>query len=553
MTIDIDDFLSRYSKEDELASQPQKQEEKKEEDISLDFQQDLSEKLKKIQELANTNDFEMILKIYEEIKNFDQELPSKLYGLNALSGATLESVGAKYTGDFLAGIKNLSSELDKQIKAKLAEIDSNLNTSNFDNIIRLYNDVVSMYNQYPEEFLTERLELSRAIRRKEVEIHERLDFHKSKEIQNIKSTLGKMMKDLKANMMPGNIDLAEEKLNDLIGYYESIPKIYLTEMLREKIFVSNFLIEAEKFMEREYERDFKEKVDTIHSLFDNFHTHCIKKDANAALLAYDEIIVVFQKIPDVFFEKKLDIYRHINEAFDKLNNLLMTNNISTFLQSFNNSKVLQEAKDYLNHVKLTRKYNVRNINEILAKLKNIPSSVPEKDKLEKSLYFLLNKKVGFPEKIDSIDRLDINLTSENTSEHFDFENPKKNQEYNDLHIIKNSSTEEPKIMKTGEEPLNGPNSKPIEGIREDKEGNLFRDANKQYVYDPNTKYNDEKVVKNILDEIRIYFDRIKKTENKKEIKTLYNKINFYLSLIPIEKKKLDEFKTELNNIVRKKY
>ena len=105
MVIDIDSFLEKYEKkEDSTKINTSKK-------VSLDFQKDVEDKLHQLDESAKNIDFKQLVDIYEEIKRFDEDLPSKFFSMNKLSGATLKGVGARYSEDFLEGLKKILKDI----------------------------------------------------------------------------------------------------------------------------------------------------------------------------------------------------------------------------------------------------------------------------------------------------------------------------------------------------------------------------------------------------------------------------------------------------------
>lgn len=521
MGIDIDGFLDKFHVEEN-----EKKDNKKGDVGSLDFQKDVEDKIKEIQKLASKKDFELLLKIYNEIKNFDEDLPNKFYGINLTSQEAFNDISNRYTQEFLERIKQSSNQLKIAIENNLKKIDESLKTKNFQNIIKLFNETTTYYKSFPKEFLNEKIKIGKELKLREIKINEEFESFKNDELKKIRQYLRESFNELKQEMYPGNIKKLEETIEKIMYMNDKIPKIYYSELVRERVILSRILIEAENYMMEQYETDFNEKKREIFELFDLFHSYCIHKNVNKALTTYDEITILFSKLPDIMIEEKIDIYKHINDAFEKLNKLLLSSNVTAFLQTYNHGKILEEAREYLLYVKLSSRADVRNVLTILEKLKNIPEKVaPEKIELEEEL-----KKI-----LIHIKHNRENKIHEQESKEKEIDNFEKNKE------IKNNNN-------------NDKTEKPFE--KEEIKKEVLKENNPEIelpTIQSSKAYKDENVSKSILKEINIYYERIKKTNNKNEIKLLYKKIIFYLNLLPISDMKKKETLEKINKIIKEKY
>jgi hypothetical protein len=487
MVIDIDSFLESYEKDKSKTSASSKNKE-----TGLDFQKDIEDKISNVLKGANKEDFKALLHIYSELKKFDEDLPRKLIGIKKTSGTALKSIGSKYSEEFLKNITSNMQNLTKTIRNKILEIDNNISSGNFTQAISSYSEILKLFKTFPKEFTKEKIELSSEIRKREIMLNEKLRSIKEVEIKRIKETINKEISELKVEIKKDNIDSIENKLERINYIMDKIPKIFFVELIEERISVAKTLMKVEKYLENEYIEKFQEKKEIIYKLFDNFHKYFLNKDSNNALATYDEILLEFEKVPEVFINEKMEIYKQIGDIFDSLNNLLLTSNVNLFLESYNSSKILLEAKDYVTHIKKTNRYDVETLKDLAHKLNSVPNTF----KSQKDEILMEMKKL-------------TNIQNDNFKE-----------------------------------------NKTLEKVspRENNNNSNNDDANLELVSSKSTNH----VNKGIADEINSYFEKIKKSSDKKEISILYKKITFYLSMLHIDESKKKEIIEKVNNVLKNK-
>ena len=106
MEAEIDKFLNEIDEDEE--EEPKKEKiikkdgkVKKEKSIDLSFDESLRKKFEELGQRINEEDFKFLVKAYEEVKKFDETLPSKLFGINKVSGDSVMQMGSKYSGRIL--------------------------------------------------------------------------------------------------------------------------------------------------------------------------------------------------------------------------------------------------------------------------------------------------------------------------------------------------------------------------------------------------------------------------------------------------------------------
>ena len=180
----------------------------------------------------------------------------------------------------------------------------------------------------------------------------------------------------------------EGNINKLIYTIDIIPRVFYSDLTKERTSVAKMLVMSEDFLKKEYEKDFNRKREEIQILIGKYHKYQNDKNSPNALATYNEILILFEKIPDVFVKKKLDLYKQITSVFNGLNNLILSDNINYFMKIYEASKVIENARDYISYVKRTKRYNASIVSDFRSKLLRVPASLKiETEELLRDLDF----------------------------------------------------------------------------------------------------------------------------------------------------------------------
>jgi hypothetical protein len=578
MGIDIDAFLEDFDSADDKKEE-EVQTSVKEKKIDLTFDKYVNDKFNKLQENVNEEDFKFLVKAYSEIKKFDHNLPTKLLELNKTSSSVLGVLGKKYTISFLEGIKLNKNKHGTFITQNLIKITELISQKQIPKAINLYNQVTASYKLFPKEFIIEKIELGKKLRQIEININNEFEVFWAKELKQIKSNLTKEISTLKQNLVPGKIEFIETNLHNINQILDNAPSIFYNELVKERIQIAKIIIMAENYLKEQYVIEFEEKQNQFKDLFEKFHKYQIRKDINSALTCYDEILYLFEKMPDAFIEKKIEIYTQINKTFESLNNLLLTNSISQFMDTYSSSKILSQAREYISNAKMNSNFDPSNLISIKSELNKIPDQLtPEKIELENQIAEMLDNKTiidaktylekSFKEKSLDINQLRyiqnklVKIPERNRDD--------KNEILNKIETI--ISRVENRYNKKEEKQIsfNDLNKniekqiykkeiiKPVQSIPQDnthtqKINSLPSTNNKQTseikklinlkTLNQN-KLNDVNIT--MIDEINNNFNLIQKSKDSAEIERLSKKINFYISLLPLTDKQKENITNELN-------
>lgn len=422
MGIDIDSFLEKHVDNNSKEKIEKKGQVDDKEEIDLSFNKTVAEKFEKLSKTLSDKDFDFLLRAYEEVKKFDGSLSTNLLSLKSISGKTLQDLGNRYSKEFLELITRNKESLKNTISNQLSLIDKALLANNFQEAIIQFNNANKNYKNFPKEFILEKTQIGKDLRNREIKINESFLKFKDTQINNIKKEIQLDLTKLRKSLTPDNLENIEENIHSLSYKLERLPKVFYSDLAKERIQISREIILAEDFLSYEYKKSFSNKKDRIEELTQKFHNYILKKEVNNALLTYDEIVLIFDKLPEVFIEDKIKIYNITNSLFNSLNNLLLSSNISSFMKTYEHSKIIEDTKEFLSHIKRTNKIEVKSLIELKQKLFLIPSRLKP---LTQNLLDEIDELIEKSQKKE-----DVKLSSNNKSSKVNLFD--KNLDYNSL-------------------------------------------------------------------------------------------------------------------------
>lgn len=573
MVINIDSFLEK-NVENNKPKKLENKENSDEERLDLDFQKDVEDKLLNAKKIySNNKDILVLEKIYDEIKTFDEDLPQKFIGIENRSGDILKELSGKYSQEFLQHLKKNSNYLKNSIETSLKKIDSLIDSQDFSSMIAIYEESLKNLHIFPKEFIDEKFSLENELKKREVIINKKLYDFKRVKLSHIQKELKKSIVDLKNSLKPYNISEIEHNLNRLSTQLNSVPKLFLTDLTHEKIISLEAIRNAQQFLREEYMKDFERKENTLKKMMERFHTYYLRKDLEKALLMYDEMIFTFKELPEVFLEKKMEIFQRLNATYSSLSDLLIKNSVSMFLDSYNNSKTMTQVKNYLSHAIVNPKnIDKENLVFLRKKLNSLPLSCdPERSELLTEL-----------EKIESnIDMKSRSVHEEHLTpdtkekEKFHtsvYENFNSNSNRKQLETLKQikEKFDELKTISNREELNNVKNDilkklkesgldmqsenkvklklkslleKRICEINDSKKASSDKKTSTQLIV---SKPSHKKAHVNLMSEINEYFKKLKEEKSLSQKSVYYKKILFYVDVLHIDKQKKDLIIKKLN-------
>lgn len=536
MGIDIDSFLDKFNLDEE------KKENKTGENIlnKLDFQKDVEENLVKIEKKASSSEFDVLKNIYSHVKNFDSDLTSKFLDISSGSKSILKNLGDNYSDGFYQAISNNVSIIEKELNLKIEKLNSSIQTNDFNLIFNLFNELLLKLNSFPEEFYIKKIQYFEKIKLIEIKIFDNLNLFKKKDLIELKTQIKNLILTLNKSLKLKNITKIKNNINNLNHVLKKVPVVFTSEIILERTASAKIILKAENFIKNELEEDFKSSVDLIVNLFTKFQKAILDRNLNSTITIYDEILIEFNSLPQIFLKEKIELFKEINIMYGSINDLLLKNRATMFLESYNYSKILEEIRDYLNQVKRIGRVDIKILNQLKAKLIIIPDKFSsQRDELLGFINLFLNrfektsltKSQPIPEEeIETKHENKINTPIEKTKREL-FEEKLKDDE-NKLKNHKPEFEEEIESKKKNTNTKKNVKSKP-------SNNNNNRNIN-------NNNF------KKIEEEINKYFLIIKDSDDVLKIKTAYKKVLFYIDLLQISDNKKTLMKDNIKKIIKNK-
>lgn len=510
MVIDIDSFLDAMDKNPQEELQDDHNAGNKEKKVSLDFQKDVEDKIAFVESDADNKDLKILRKIYDEVKNFDQDLPNKFSGIETKGRDALRSLGEKYTSDFVSFNKNNAKILTQRINDDLKVLEQSIVSENFSDALNVFKRILENYEYFPKSFLKERLDFSVVLKQKENDLCALLETYKEKKKLELRSNLNLAVADLKKGLKLQDVKRVEFAVSKIQALLNSVPKVLNAYFASEKVKSNEVLIYAETFLYKKYEEEFLFKVEKLNLMFEKFHSSYINKRLDEVLLLYNEILVVFESMPDYFLEKKVELYKDINKLFGNVNNLVLEKNLFMFMETYELSRKIDAVNDYLVHVSRFKNINYDNLVSLREKVLLIPERYEvERQNIVKKIDELISSRNLKPK---------VNVVSEQDS----------SQVFSDVKMQVKGTSE----SLGSDEGLN-------EGVLGDSLDDVNGSVNQGSSLDS-------------LREVNVLYEELKRTSNTAQIKILYKRIMFYLNMTNLKADKKADVIKRVNDLVRGK-
>ena len=362
MVIDIDSFLDKFVEKKNNNKHK----------VSLDFQKDVEDRLLDVQSRVKDRDVSVLKKIYDEVKSFDEDLPSKFFGIEQKGGVVLSELGNTYSQEFLKKNKSLAGFLSKKINDNMFKVEEMIKVGDFANVLKIFRQIVVDFDSYPKVFFKQRSVLGNKIRLAEVKVFSLFERYKKSKILSVKKELN--LKVLEARKVFAASSLAEvdKFVLSLQVFIASIPEVLISSLVQQKVVSLKLLNKAELFFIKKAEEDFEYKNGVINSLFEKFHVAYVEKNLSEVLLVYNEILILFKQLPDLFLEKKVALFVKINDLFDRVNKIVLSNNVQMFMGTYEYSRKIEAIREYLRSVKLNCVYSVSALDKLKEQVLSLP-------------------------------------------------------------------------------------------------------------------------------------------------------------------------------------
>lgn len=401
MAVNIDDFIDKFDTKEE-----NKKPKKNSYDVNVDFQKEVEDKLENIRKDMTTKDYEIVKKVYEEVKNFDQDLPNKFFGIERKSTLTLKDIGSRYSQQFYEIAKSQGSNVMQSINQIISRIDNGLQNKHYTTILKDLESLKDLYKKFPPGFGKQRAQVGLMIKDREIKIFDAIDEYKKQKTHEIRKKFTEELESIEDCIKSNDSVFIDNTLKRIEDYLNKIPKILLSNISEERKKLTQKMMEAEKHLDTVYEQDFQNKRSSLYELFGEFQKYYLKKDLKKCATLYDQILIEFDKIPDVFLEEKMKLYSQVNELYGSMNNLILNSNVTIFLEAYKNSKTIEEIKDFISHVKNTGHIQPSTLDIAKKKIESLPSELKhEREDLKKELIKLMSQ--SLPQQNNAIENKTI--------------------------------------------------------------------------------------------------------------------------------------------------
>jgi hypothetical protein len=495
MAIDIDSFLNKFENGDKKELIENKN--KKKNNLDLDFQKDVENKIKNLKELGlSTQDYDLLFKIYSQLKNFDEDILNKLYGIEKSGVNTLKELGEKYSKKFSEEVLKQEKLLETVLNSKILETYDLIKNNRFSKVYSNLLELEYLFEKYPKYFLENRNKKRYEIIILKQKYLKTLESYKSSQLFILKNKIKTKIVELNKFILNKSLSFNENEMRyiEIKNLINSIDPIFYSDLVIELKAFNNISNLYNEYELKESKRLFQEIKKDIFKLIDKFHQNYVEQNLEKTITTYDEIVILFNKLPDNFLEEKISIYNKIIELYSSIDDLVVKSSVNLFVSSYNSSKIIDEVRLYLDTVKVSKIVNVNTINKLIEKVEKLPES----HKLEK---------IKLLEKLNKIKS--IPLTS--TNQDFNEKKTKENSNYNHFYENKQKNFE-----------------------------NIFENINLN-----NSNYN-------VLKELKNLYSNFQHEKSPSKLKLLYKKIIFYIDLLNISNDQKTNLKNKVKQIILNK-
>lgn len=372
MVINIEQFLDQYGKK---AQETEKKDQTKHK--SLDFQREVEENLQDTVEQTKNEEFAVMKKIYEEIKNFDKDLPQKFLGIEKKGMSALKQIGGLYSKNYISKLTTYCEQLDNQISSKLALIDRSISESHFAQVIKTIMEAEQLLQTYPNQYSERKSVQYLLVREKQAQAYALLAKKKKELLPETRKQLIGTMMIVQKSIQERDLEKTKSAIAQLESQLQLLPKFLITELLDEREKAMQVLYNAHKTI-YDWEKElFVEQEERISSYIDLLHKAQDEKNLEHALTIYNQILIEFKELPELFLDKKINLLQKVNELYEVINSLVISNHVTTFLSAYNTSKEVEEIYTLLEHFKSQRTPQQETVELIVTKIKTLPASCME--------------------------------------------------------------------------------------------------------------------------------------------------------------------------------
>jgi hypothetical protein len=394
--------------------------------------------LNKEKEFLASSDSLRLKEIYNEVKKFDKDLFNNFFNTEKTSSKVLKNISSEFSKDSLNRFKINQNRISLQFEKVLKNISIDINSMHFFKAELQIKQLKKKLYLLSENYQFFKLKHKNKLFVLENEmISKFMNFKKTdliKKSEEIKIETNKLENFIN-NKNIKDIEESSKKLEKLII------SISIYGKLSSKIifFANKMLIKSENYLFEAYLKEKEKEEQKIEIIFGEFYKYYLEKNVEKSIGIYKKIIEMYDKITPNFPELKIEVQNKINEMLANINDLMMGENMSKFLNSYWEGKREEKAESYLNFIKKTKNIDIIHIEKILKELKLEKNNSSKKEVFKLEQLILEYSKILTEEK-SNIENLKKNSTfkKQNVEE--------KSQEKKNINVEEKSKNPNEKIL-----------------------------------------------------------------------------------------------------------
>jgi hypothetical protein len=370
MVLDIDSFLKEFMGEEK--EEVKVEEDVKEEKFTLDFQQDVENKITSAVDKVKNAEFSFLENVYTEVKKFDRDLPNKFFGIEEKSGKALSQISKKYSDEYVNLLQSESTKFYSGFEQLYEMIANQIQGSDYFNALKNFEKYRNLVSKLPIDFFEKNNAIVNKYLLLESDLFTMLESHKKKFVFEKKLSLKNLTENLKTALKQDCVEL-KRAIDEISEDINTIPEFYKSDFLFEISVINKNINLANKELERKYQNVFNIKLKKIETEIESFHKYVMEKNLQKALMAYDNMVLFFSTLPNINLQKRIEVYKNINDLYSTLNKLVMKNNVALFMGTFHYSQLIEEIKGYLVHVKNSSTFSIDTLHSVKKKIESLPN------------------------------------------------------------------------------------------------------------------------------------------------------------------------------------
>ena len=162
MGIDIDSFLNKIeskNEKEEVRSSNDDSNTSEKKNYNIEFEKAIIDNFQNISEEIKDKDLQQLKDIYEDLKKFDESMPSKFLSIQSVGSKTLDSLNNQYSSKLLQTLENNATFYANKIKENNKLIEEDLISKEYKVCLKLLKENKEYLQKFPNELANEKHQL----------------------------------------------------------------------------------------------------------------------------------------------------------------------------------------------------------------------------------------------------------------------------------------------------------------------------------------------------------------------------------------------------------